>query len=49
MSKVIQCYKCNDPLCGGDVINIIYVAYCLDCDWQLSESEVSTHKCEVSA
>jgi hypothetical protein len=28
------------------MINITYVAYCLDCDWQLSESEVSTHKCE---
>jgi hypothetical protein len=25
--------------------SIAYVAYCLDCDTQLGESEVKTHKC----
>jgi len=24
---------------------IVYVAYCLDCDAQLGESEVKTHNC----
>jgi hypothetical protein len=25
--------------------DIVYVAYCLDCDAQLGESEVDTHNC----
>jgi hypothetical protein len=25
--------------------NLAYVAYCLDCDTQLGEGEVKTHKC----
>ena len=28
--------------------SIVYVAYCLDCDAQLGESEVGTHECEES-
>jgi hypothetical protein len=27
------------------MINIVYVAYCLDCDAQLGEDEVKTHDC----
>jgi len=27
------------------MISSAYVAYCLDCDTQLGESEVKTHKC----
>ena len=26
-------------------VDIAYVAYCLDCDTQLGESEVDTHNC----
>jgi len=25
--------------------SVVYVAYCLDCDAQLGESEVSSHDC----
>lgn len=25
--------------------SVVYVAYCLDCDAQLGEDEVKTHKC----
>ena len=25
--------------------SVVYVAYCLDCDAQLGESEVATHDC----
>ena len=28
--------------------SVVYVAYCLDCDAQLGESEVGTHECEES-
>jgi len=27
------------------MISVDYVAYCLDCDTQLGEVEVKTHKC----